>query len=360
MSGLGMLATALAGGAQVVGKQASDDIEAGRKTDLMREQAAIEEQMRMRLSEHQERIRQGGALADVTGSLGDAKLAYKGKELDQTRAANVAQARDMIPVTQEATKAGAATARQTTKDAAADTGYLASLKTVALANPEVAAHIAQMKAAANASNAAAGNSAAHAGLLSAQTVGVKLGNEDQKRLGDIYSGMDTALTDPKLGDDERAKKLNELEKRAALIQGRSGKNAGTRDPELNTTTTETTKMLPDGTQVKTTAKEVRKPGGQADDKAPYPDGTELRGKDGKTYVVRDGQPVLKGAPAKSEARPSVPAAPVDDMAGIAFSGDGYTVNGQTYSTPAEARAARDKAKLAANPMSKTLSRYGDD
>lgn len=47
----GMLATALAGGAQVVGKQAGDDIDAGRKTDLMREQAAIQQQMEERLIE---------------------------------------------------------------------------------------------------------------------------------------------------------------------------------------------------------------------------------------------------------------------------------------------------------------------
>lgn len=30
--------------------------------------------------------------------------------------------------------------------------------------------------------------------------------------------------------------------------------------------------------------------------SPYPEGTELRGKDGKAYVVRDGQPVLKDSP----------------------------------------------------------------
>lgn len=38
-------------------------------------------------------------------------------------------------------------------------------------------------------------------------------------------------------------------------------------------------------------------------KAPYADGTELKGKDGKTYVVRGGQPVLKEAKEKDPAKP---------------------------------------------------------
>lgn len=51
MSGFGMLATALAGGAGVIGKQAGDDIEAGRKADLMRQEADIREQAEKRLIE---------------------------------------------------------------------------------------------------------------------------------------------------------------------------------------------------------------------------------------------------------------------------------------------------------------------
>lgn len=76
MSFAGLLSTALAGGAAVIGKQAGDDIEQGRKADLMKQQADIEEQMRMRLAEFSEGVRQKGALADVTGPLGDAKQAY--------------------------------------------------------------------------------------------------------------------------------------------------------------------------------------------------------------------------------------------------------------------------------------------
>ena len=74
VSGLGLLATALAGGAGVIGKQAGDDIEQGRKADLMRQQADIEEQMRMRLAERQEQMRREGVLWGTTGEGGAASL----------------------------------------------------------------------------------------------------------------------------------------------------------------------------------------------------------------------------------------------------------------------------------------------
>ena len=51
MSFGGILATALAGGAGVIGKQAGDDIEQRRRLDIAAESAKIEEQMRMRLAE---------------------------------------------------------------------------------------------------------------------------------------------------------------------------------------------------------------------------------------------------------------------------------------------------------------------
>lgn len=74
MSGLGLLATAFAGGAKVVGEQAGGDIEQSRKAELMKQQADIEEQMRMRLSEFGEKQRRDGLLYDTTGEGGAAKL----------------------------------------------------------------------------------------------------------------------------------------------------------------------------------------------------------------------------------------------------------------------------------------------
>ncbi len=74
MSFGGILATALAGGAGVIQKQAGDDIEATRRADLMRQQADIEEQMRMRLSEFSEKQRRSGVLWETSGEGGAAKL----------------------------------------------------------------------------------------------------------------------------------------------------------------------------------------------------------------------------------------------------------------------------------------------
>jgi len=142
MSFGGMLATALAGGANVIGKQAGDDIDQQRKTDLMTQQAAIEEQMRMRLAEHNERLRQSGALADVTGPLGDAKFANKVRELAAATDADVDKAKKLSVAGREAAKANAA-----------DPDYLKSVSVLKLADPEVRAHIAQMGAAAGASAA---------------------------------------------------------------------------------------------------------------------------------------------------------------------------------------------------------------
>lgn len=74
MSFGGILATALAGGAGVIGKQAGDDIEAQRKADMLRQQADIEEQMRMRLAEFSEKQRRSGVLWETSGEGGAAKL----------------------------------------------------------------------------------------------------------------------------------------------------------------------------------------------------------------------------------------------------------------------------------------------
>jgi len=155
VSGLGLLATALAGGAGVIGKQAGDDIEQGRKADLMRQQADIEEQMRMRLAEFGEKQRRSGVVWDNTGEAADAKLGMRGRELALQSDADIAKARGMIPVQQEAARAGAKTATDITKEQAADPIYLGSVAKIKLADPEVAARIAASRASAGASAASA-------------------------------------------------------------------------------------------------------------------------------------------------------------------------------------------------------------
>ena len=74
MSFGGILAQALAGGAGAIRDQATGDIDAQRRADLMRQQADIEEQMRMRLSEFSEKQRRSGVLWETSGEGGAAKL----------------------------------------------------------------------------------------------------------------------------------------------------------------------------------------------------------------------------------------------------------------------------------------------
>ena len=151
MSFGGILAQALAGGTAAIGKQAGDDIEAQRKADLMRQQADIEEQMRMRLSEFSEKQRRSGVLWETSGEGGAAKREYRKGELADASAADIAKARGMIPVTQEAALAGAQTATEITKKQAGDKDYLKSINVLKLADPEVRARVAQANAAAGAS-----------------------------------------------------------------------------------------------------------------------------------------------------------------------------------------------------------------
>ena len=86
MSFGGILATALAGGAQVVGKQAGDDIEAGRKTDLMRQQADIELQAQQRLAEMRQRMDRDQTLWKTRGEGGTAALDFARRTGDQANA----------------------------------------------------------------------------------------------------------------------------------------------------------------------------------------------------------------------------------------------------------------------------------
>ena len=130
MSGLGLLATALAGGAGVIGKQAGDDIEQGRRADLMKQQADIEEQMQARLAEMRYSYDQRSKLSDVEGPLADAKFKARGKELGQSSEAAISQARGMIPVAVEQATAVEGAKRDATTAAGSDKKYLAALRSI--------------------------------------------------------------------------------------------------------------------------------------------------------------------------------------------------------------------------------------
>ena len=83
MSFGGILATALAGGAGVIGKQAGDDIEQRRRLDIAAETAAIQEQMQMRVAEFNERKRREGVLWGTTGEGADATLGFNRRTGEQ-------------------------------------------------------------------------------------------------------------------------------------------------------------------------------------------------------------------------------------------------------------------------------------
>ena len=361
MSGLGILASALGGGASAIEQQAKGDIAQQREGDLATQKANIEEQMRMRLADYSEKIRQQQVIADNTGPGAEARLGFLGRSGEVSSKTEIDKARGLIPVTQAAAMASAKTADDITMSRAANPTLLAAGAKIELASPTVAAKIAEMRSATTAHLAAAGASGAHSKMLAAETERVNLSNDDTKTLVGIYGDMDKTLVDKSIDDAERATRLAAMEKRAVLIQRRSGKYAGQpRDPELDTTTTETTKMLPDGTQVKSTAKTTRRPGqddGAADQAKGPAVGTE---KDG--FVFNGGNPNDKNnwsakpsKPAKASAQPVQ-----DDMTGISFVGDGYSFNGKTYPTPTAAKEARDRATLSNNPMSRSISKYGDD
>lgn len=166
------------------------------------------------------------------------------------------------------------------KRMAADADYLKAQKTIKLNDPEVAARIEQ-------SRAAAANSFAAAKQHNASTDGIKQINAERERLNAIYDRADALLVDESLSDAERKSKLDTLMKQATLIKS---KNAapGQRDPELDTVTVTEEKLDPKtGATVKTTRKEVRRPGqggdgqGAQDPAAQIRSGIEQARKDGK-------------------------------------------------------------------------------
>ncbi len=278
MSFGGILATALAGGSAAIGKQAGDDLEAQRKAEMMRQQADIEEQMRMRLSEFGEKQRRSGVLWETSGEGGAAKRAYRQGELADTNAADIDKARGMIPVQQEALKAKASTEQAITKEQAADPIYLGSIAKIKLADPEVAARIA-------ASRASAGASAASAAESRERTEGLKLGNADKRKLDGLYGEAATILADASISDEERAKRYGKVQTQILLVKSKTGQTKE-RDPELDTQTVTEEKINPDGTTTKTTRKEVRKPGNSTAAAPGAPAvGTEVSG-----YVFKGGDP----------------------------------------------------------------------
>ena len=305
MSMLGGLTAAISGGAGAVNEIAGNDVKNQQRLDLERARSAIEEARQQRLEELRSQLgmKQDAYRADL------GRKTEAGRRQDEyefnTRPDVVNQRRSIAAGD---ASAAAEAERKRTKEAAADAGYLQAKTKIELADPKVAAQIAQMRAAANASNAAAGNSAAHAELVRTQTAGVKQDLEANRKLNSIYDQMDQVNADPKLTPEQRAEKLSTLERRAQSMQGVGRAKSGEKPDSIETQEVveydESGKPL--SKKVTTTKKGADR--GQSQPSAPYEDGTELQGKDGKRYVVRDGKPVLKDdAPSK---KPTMLSSPV--------------------------------------------------
>lgn len=134
MSFGGILATALAGGAGAIRDQATGDIDAQRRTDMMRQQAEIEEQMRMRLSEFSEKQRRSGVLWETSGEGGAAKLDLARRTGQQANDLAVDQARNMIPVAVEQATAVAGAQRDAVTKSGSDPAYIKALRAISAAN----------------------------------------------------------------------------------------------------------------------------------------------------------------------------------------------------------------------------------
>ncbi len=251
MSWGGLLAGAIGGAANVIGKQAGDDIEQSRKAELMRQQADIEEQMRNRLAERQTARDKDMTLWKTQGEGGTAALDFSRRAEEQSRK-GLLQGK-----IEEATNPELTAAKDTQAEAELQRD-IRKIKETAKPEAEKAALIAEARARSEAK----------------------------------YRKADPTV-ESKVSDIEKVlgRKLTETEKLAAIGLAKG------RDPELDTQTVTEEKMNPDGTVTKTSRKEVRRAGqGGQSESAPYPDGTELKGKDGQVYVVQGGQPVLKNKP----------------------------------------------------------------
>lgn len=141
---------------------------------------------------------------------------------------------------------------QTIADAA-NPELLKARSTIKLADPQVAATIDQMRQSIR-------ESGARSGLLATQTTAAKMALKDQERLGKLYDAAESALADPNLSDEDRAKKVTTLMQQATMIKSKNAPAGAGRDPQLDTVTVEEEVDDGSGKKTKTTRKEVRRPG----------------------------------------------------------------------------------------------------
>ena len=129
MSMLGALAMGVAGGASAFAGQAQGDIEKNQKLDLAKQAAEIESQMRMRMADYTEKIRQSGRASDFTADNDQGNVAMRAATQDTMlrSAGKTAQAVDLERLANtELTAAGQA---KTASDAKASNKSMVDLTT---------------------------------------------------------------------------------------------------------------------------------------------------------------------------------------------------------------------------------------
>ena len=308
MSGWGIVAAGLGGGADSVGRITEGYIDQDRRLESARVLSEMEDQKQMRLAEFGQKLGREQQTYNTTGQGGAELLGFEGRRADVTNAANLRG---------KVAEAGSKELTQAQIDR--ETTILKELTPA-----KIAAEKQELDALMGVKAKAAGMIARATDLGGAEravrTELASLELADKKRLGKLYDDFLAVNADTTLTPQQRAAKLTPI---AAGIQAIKSKNGGgsARDPELDTETIVNKTINPDGSETSTTRKQVRRPGAAADEPpAPYPDGTELKGKDGNVYVVRDGQPVLKNAaaPAPAKKAPGIvsAASSIDPLAGL--------------------------------------------
>jgi len=178
----GMLAAGLSGLSNTLNQQATGDIDQKRRIDIARDTAAIEEQMRMRLAEHADKINAGAEVRRSDQVFRDEQRAYdrdtsdgrvgKKREIVKGDAMAAGEAQRAVKIAEVGDKdfqaakttevmTNAQRERDLLKMAANDKDWLKANWTVAMADPKV-------KAAYTASMASAGASAAQARMIGEQ------------------------------------------------------------------------------------------------------------------------------------------------------------------------------------------------
>lgn len=281
----GLIEGALGGLAQAAGGIAEGHIKNEQELDLRKELSAIEEQRQMRIMEATESRRRSGRQADFDQDLANAPKRNQA-EVDRVKTVGPAETDAAVDRAKKVGAATGATQREQEaafgNDPAAQAGVRARAKASdmgagerSLRNEELRLRIDELKVSAAekremremlnqaAEERASGNDDAADQIIN--TLRTKTGatvKSGEKSMTDAVGAarvLTKAAEDAELSDPDEARRLRA--EAADIVRGVASKRGVGG-------------------------------GGKPAPGAPYPEGTQLKGPDGKRYVVRDGKPVL--------------------------------------------------------------------